>query len=86
MCGASENSASKAWTASIEGCMAHMSSEDLAQTEPVALDGNSGSLHHHSHWAQELVNLVKCSEVIRKIHLEFEVEIACFGENSSVRD
>ncbi|KAG1750405.1 uncharacterized protein EDB91DRAFT_1078448 [Suillus paluster] len=51
--------------------------------KPVALDSNVRSLHHHSHWVQELVNLVKCSEVIRKIHLEFEVEIACIGENSS---
>lgn len=82
MCRASENSASKA---SSEGCMVHMSSEDLAQMESAALDGNARSLHHHSHWAQEFVNLVKCSEVIRRIHLEFEGEIACFGENSSVR-
>lgn len=75
MCGASENSASKAWTASIEGCMSHMSSEDLAQTEPAALDGNARSLHHYSHWAQELVNLVKCSKVIRRIHLEFQAQV-----------
>ena len=85
MCGASENSASKAWTASIEDCMAHMSSEDLAQTGPAALDGDARSFHQHSRWAQELVSLVKRSEVIRMIRLEFEVEIAYFGENSSVR-
>lgn len=54
--------------------MAHcMMSEDLVQLEFVAWSSDA-SLVHHLHWGQELLDQVKCSEVIGRIHLESGVE------------
>lgn len=65
--------------------MAHMTSEDLVKMEPAALNSGVRGRHHQLHWGQDSMDLVKCFEVIQRIHLGFEVEIACFDENLSVR-